>query len=108
MGDKSRLCNVCGCWIHEDEDLVLMREDMGSAHLECAWKTKDNTPGDGCGNCHNCVTVGEPIGLPLTALRMIVCPECGNKRCPKATNHINECTNSNEPGQPGSVYTVPW
>jgi hypothetical protein len=35
---------------------------------------------------------------------MIVCPECGNKRCPKATDHNNECTNSNEVGQDGSRY----
>lgn len=35
---------------------------------------------------------------------MIVCSKCGNKRCPHATNHKNECTNSNEPGQEGSVY----
>ena len=35
---------------------------------------------------------------------MIVCPTCGNKRCPRATNHALECTNSNATGQPGSVY----
>lgn len=37
----------------------------------------------------------------------VVCPDCGNKRCPKATHHDNACTGSNEPGQPGSVY-VDW
>lgn len=36
--------------------------------------------------------------------RMIVCPECGNKRCPHATDHNLPCTNSNEPGQEGSRY----
>ena len=35
---------------------------------------------------------------------LIVCPTCGNKRCPKATNHRFECTASNDPGQPGSLY----
>lgn len=35
---------------------------------------------------------------------MIVCKECGNKRCPKANHHDNACTRSNEPGQPGSAY----
>ncbi len=35
---------------------------------------------------------------------MVVCCICGNKRCPHATNHENECTNSNETGQAGSVY----
>jgi hypothetical protein len=37
-------------------------------------------------------------------IRMILCPTCGNKRCPKANDHRNECTGSNEPGQPGSAY----
>ena len=32
------------------------------------------------------------------------CPVCGNKRCPKGTDHDLQCTNSNEPGQPGSIY----
>ena len=36
--------------------------------------------------------------------RMILCAICGNKRCPHAADHHNECTNSNEPGQPGSSY----
>jgi hypothetical protein len=35
---------------------------------------------------------------------MYVCPECGNKRCPKATWHEEACTHSNEPGQLGSSY----
>ena len=37
-------------------------------------------------------------------MRMILCPKCGNKRCPHATFHGNACTNSNEPGQPGSSH----
>lgn len=39
------------------------------------------------------------------ARTMEVCPTCGNKRCPRATDHNLPCTNSNEPGQPGSRYT---
>lgn len=35
---------------------------------------------------------------------MILCEFCGNKRCPHATDHNNACTNSNESGQPGSIY----
>jgi hypothetical protein len=35
---------------------------------------------------------------------MLLCPTCGNKRCPHASDHELDCTNSNEPGQPGSVY----
>ena len=37
-------------------------------------------------------------------LRFNVCPICGNKRCPHASDHNYECTNSNEVGQTGSVY----
>lgn len=32
---------------------------------------------------------------------MILCPTCGNKRCPKAQNHIYKCTGSNAVGQVG-------
>lgn len=38
------------------------------------------------------------------AYQMIVCRACSNKRCPKATNHRLDCSNSNEPGQRGSAY----
>ena len=36
--------------------------------------------------------------------RMALCPDCGNKRCPKANDHRNACTGSNDVGQPGSAY----
>lgn len=36
--------------------------------------------------------------------RMIVCEKCGNKRCPHATHHEEDCTRSNESGQDGSWY----
>lgn len=35
---------------------------------------------------------------------MILCPNCGNKRCPHATNHKHICTGSNDSGQRGSMY----
>jgi hypothetical protein len=41
---------------------------------------------------------------PMLSGIMIVCPECGNKRCPKATDHNLDCTGSNAPGQPGSRF----
>lgn len=60
--------------------------------------------------CHRCIadyklgTKG-PFGwLPLSSTKMILCPACGCKRCPKASDHDLACTDSNEPGQPGSVY----
>ena len=42
--------------------------------------------------------------LTMNDMRFVVCPDCGNKRCPKANDHKNACTNSNEPGQVGSAY----
>jgi hypothetical protein len=35
------------------------------------------------------------------ARRMILCPKCGNKRCPKAEWHDYQCSGSNETGQVG-------
>jgi len=51
-----------------------------------------------CG-CHKCIKERNEL-----AVHMVVCPNCGNKRCPKATNHNLACTGSNEPGQKGSIY----
>lgn len=54
---------------------------------------------EGCG-CYTCWRERNPSAFR----RMILCPTCGNKRCPRATNHAFSCTGSNEPGQPGSNY----
>lgn len=51
-----------------------------------------------CG-CWRCMS-----GRNEVRVRMIVCPVCGCKRCPKASDHELTCTGSNEPGQSGSVY----
>jgi hypothetical protein len=53
--------------------------------------------------CHLCFNKSGSLFLD----RMILCSECGNKRCPKATNHKLQCTNSNDPNQVGSIYTHP-
>lgn len=52
--------------------------------------------------CRRCLT--ERGDLLTLASTMILCPTCGNKRCPHATDHRHACTGSNEPGQPGSCY----
>lgn len=54
-----------------------------------------------CFNCNNKPELG--LANP-TVWRMFGCDICGNKRCPRGTDHRNACTNSNEPGQPGSHY----
>lgn len=66
--------------------------------------------GPDCGRCHKClagkvafVALGA-IEIPVTATRMILCSTCGCKRCPKASNCQLDCTNSNLPGQEGSIY----
>lgn len=61
-------------------------------------------------HCYNCnkdrprADDDDKFRIPFVLTRMIVCPTCGNKRCPHATDHRLDCTNSNEPGQPGSRY----
>lgn len=59
-----------------------------------------------CGGSHDYRDHSEPCcwrcapGYRL----MLLCPACGNKRCPRANDHDNACTGSNEPGQQGSAY----
>ena len=51
--------------------------------------------------CHTC----RPVSMtPLENMRMVLCPDCGNKRCPKAMHHDHYCTSSNATGQLGSAY----
>lgn len=52
-------------------------------------------PDCSCGTCR-------PV--TFTDSRFVVCPDCGNKRCPHANDHRNAYTGSNEPGQEGSAY----
>jgi hypothetical protein len=58
-----------------------------------------------CGRCHTCLDRSESARERIFR-RMILCVTCRNKRCPKATDHELMCTNSNEPGQAGSIYEV--
>lgn len=67
------------------------------------------TPGEKCG-CFDCETEYRRVlaedhdDWTMNFGFMILCPDCGNKRCPRATSHNNECTGSNKPGQEGSRY----
>ena len=68
---------------------------MGDSHVEGAL----------C--CSACWDILVPEDAPLSvrlSRGMMLCPFCGNKRCPKASNHTNGCSGSNDPGQPGSRY----
>jgi predicted nucleic-acid-binding Zn-ribbon protein len=42
--------------------------------------------------------------VELNVFIMILCPICGNKRCPHAANHDLNCSVSNDLGQTGSAY----
>lgn len=74
-----------------------------------------NFPKEGECGCRKCSREWDEKNLPdnldlitrymqSRSYRYIVCDICGNKRCPHATDHELECTGSNDPGQPGSVY----
>jgi hypothetical protein len=53
-----------------------------------------------CG-CHHCALLRQDVEA---LSRLFVCPDCGNKHCPKASWHGYDCTGSDEPGQLGSIY----
>jgi len=113
-------------WLDGDETLAeFMHRDLKAAHDRCGSATPQEftipvylaPPAAqpeprpvGC-ECHRCIKEHDlrmPGRLfPLNATKMILCPACGNKRCPKASDHRLDCTDSNESGQPGSVYTNP-
>ena len=61
-------------------------------------------------HCYECVKDIDAYpnfpGIKIPSLQMILCPECGNKRCPHATDHRLPCTGSNESGQLGSLYGI--
>ena len=74
------------------------RDDIFRASYEA------DRPQCGCYECWE--TWANTFTPPRFLDRMLVCPECGNKRCPKATWHGELCTHSNKPGQEGSRYGI--
>jgi hypothetical protein len=69
---------------------------VGSVRIDCWCITCDSTIAEAqCDNGELWASLKRPF---------IVCPDCGNKRCPRASHHNHACTGSNEPGQMGSVY----
>lgn len=74
------------------------RTGMAEGFMEAQQRAARSIEAGLCG-CWRCI--GE---RNEARLRMILCPTCGCKRCPKASDHNLACTGSNEPGQLGSVY----
>lgn len=91
--------------VQNEIDAVRRMRDNRSAgeQQEAAWLKNEHYDLDSCW-CYECNKDVLVQNLPYHWTRMIVCPICGNKRCPHATYHALPCTNSNEPGQPGSRY----
>ena len=84
----------------EDEEAEEIRADTFAAVAAEAYRLLSSRPKP-CGQCHNC----RPVSLAdMDSIRMVLCPTCGNKRCPQANSCANACTGSNDPGQPGSAY----
>lgn len=112
----------------EPEDQVLIRDWRWVAHaLEVAYKdgltdgvycrtaeelnelvprSETYTEGCSCMDCNMQIFHQTTMGIHLGHGGMYLCDTCGNKRCPHATNHIFECTGSNKPNQPGSMYQL--
>ena len=100
------------------DDLAKRTKAIGKAHGEgCTFREVGAhlviyTPGEFCEGCIRCdeferEAIGRLTDDPLRGALgrvMVLCPTCGNKRCPRATDHDYECSGSNEPGQLGSVY----
>ncbi len=57
-----------------------------------------------CRRCEVVALEGLSPAARMFQRAFIVCGTCGNKRCPKATDHVLECGGSNATGQPGSDY----
>jgi hypothetical protein len=95
--------------------LDLPPDDVGES-MAAAWKRIRETPHRKteewqaarereacCVRCRDEAEAEDTSGLQMIRT-MMTCSTCGNKRCPKASDHRHECTHSNAPGQRGSVY----
>lgn len=91
-GCRANAFSDCTCGEKMQANMMKMCYPLGAAALQTPEAEKQ-----ACW-CETC--------RPLTVadMRFIVCPDCGNKRCPKAKSHLNTCTNSNAPGQKGSSW----
>lgn len=85
------------------DDAALSREYADAlAALLAAPGVVDLNEHDGC-HCVRCLEEAGQVYIIMT--RMLLCPTCGNKRCPKASDHRFVCTGSNQPGQVGVLET---
>lgn len=86
------------------EGTISRRELCGTDSQPAQWPGKSA----GCRRCDHEIAAGlEASGDWVGALSrpFIVCSTCGNKRCPKASDHLNPCSGSNATGQDESIYS---
>lgn len=81
------------------DNMAFLAHRHGLAHTDC-W----------CARCEGeakdrLIAAGEIDLVTAACGFMHLCPDCGNKRCPRASWHGNDCTGSNAFGQPGSDYS---
>jgi hypothetical protein len=84
-----------------------------NTHGECGWckGVAGEAPNCWCTRCHGDFVVARTPSEhsfmdSMLFNHMFLCPDCGNKRCPRATFHGHDCTGSNAPGQAGSSYAA--
>lgn len=83
--------------------LIVLLQVMAAVAYRVAFGRRD-----GRNRVHFAETVRKDLDAPSwRPARMVLCPQCGNKRCPHAADPANACTGSNEPGQPGSNFPAP-
>lgn len=88
----------CICWHTEGTGpFDMVRHDDADQFLE--WRESTSAaPSPAQQECW-CETCDLAQGNPLGRTRMSLCPECGDKRCPRAKHHDNVCAQHQEPPQ---------
>ncbi|HGP0336987.1 TPA: DUF551 domain-containing protein [Klebsiella pneumoniae] len=89
--------NACRATMLQASPVCTCPSGDGSLRWPCPVHAANSPANPGCW-CRAC----RPV--VLNDMRFVVCPDCGNKRCPRANDHRNACTGSNESGQEGSAY----
>lgn len=101
---------AAGIKLQEDKDINLaVRIEQLSAVIKDrlastanALNCQPQVPEAAC--CHKCADDKTAGRHPLSSNRMILCPDCQNKRCPRASDHELACTGCNDSGLPGSLF----
>lgn len=75
------------------DDSALAEEANSAAATQTGGDRKPNDATAADCECHRCIAEQglQQDGFPLNAVKMILCPQCGDKRCPKASDHRVQC-----------------